>query len=344
MELIERYLQEIGRHLPASKRADILSELRSSLNDSLEAHTTNGQPSEEAAIQAIKEMGAPREVAASYYPEGQYLIGPELFPLFQLIIRIVLAATVGGQLISAIVSLSVSHRVDFMVQELLQIVDSIPAALGSVVLVFAIMQWFNVHPDFEKKDFDPRSLPPLHKDKPVHRGELTFSIVFGTLFLAFLITFGTSGGFTAKYGVNLLTDPVLDTYYPWLAVSVVLGILLDIVLLWRGRWEISTRIAKIGTDIFALVLLRLLLQGQMAWSSQMGLGGSLDEQFHFTNTPQGFQLIGMASLRLAFFVALIVLAVSTFFRIYRLIKNDLFNPSTPGMEMKSTPPKDSPPG
>jgi len=322
MELIERYLQEIGRHLPANRRADILSELRSSLNDSLEART-DGQPSDEAVIQIIKDMGAPREVAASYYPEGQYLIGPELFPLFQLIIRIVMAATVGGQLISAIVSLTVSHRADFL--EFLQILNSIPAALGSVVLVFAIMQWFNVHPDFKKKDFDPRSLPPLHNDKPVHRGELVFSIVFGTLFLAFLVAFGTSGGFTVKYGVNLLTDPVLDKYYPWIGVSVVLGILLDIVLLWRGHWEISTRIAKIGTDIFALVLLRLLLQGQVAWSNQMGISGSMHEQFQFTNTRLGSQLIGMASFRLAFFVALVVIAVSTFFRIYRLVKNDLFN-------------------
>ena len=323
MELIERYLQEIGRHLPANKRADILSELRSSLDDSLEAHAS-GQPSEEAVIQIIKEMGAPRKVAASYYPEGQYLIGPELFPFFQRIAGIVVAATVGGQLIAALVSLTVSHQADFL--KFLQILNSIPGALGSVVLVFAIMQWFNVHPDFEKKDFDPRGLPPLYKDKPIHLTEQIVNIILGTLFLAFLVAFGTSGGFTAKYGLNLLTDPVLDKYYPWIAVSVVLGILLDIVLLWRGHWEISTRIANIGKDVFVLVLLDLLFRGQVAWSNQMGIGGSLVEQLQFTNTPQGFQLIGMASFRLAFFVALVVIAVKTFFSIYRLIKHDLFNP------------------
>src|SRR5271157_3332190 len=124
MELIERYLQEIGRHLPANKRADILSELRSSLNDSLEAQT-NDQPSEEAVIQIIKEMGAPRKVAASYYPEGQYLIGPEMFPLFQRIAGFVVAGTVGGQLIAAIVSLTVSHRADSLIQEFVQILISI---------------------------------------------------------------------------------------------------------------------------------------------------------------------------------------------------------------------------
>ena len=335
MELIERYLQEIGRHLPANKRADILSELRSSLNDSLEAQT-NGQSSEEAVVQIIKEMGAPRKVAASYYPEGQYLIGPEMFPLFQRIAGFVVAGTVGGQLIAAIVSLTVSHRADFLIQEFAQILISIPAALGAVVLVFAIKQWFNVHPDFEKKDFDPRALPPLQKDKPIKRSKRIISIAFGTIFLAFLYTFGTSGGFTAKYGVNLFTDPILDKYFPWIAVAVVIGIVLDIVLLWRGRWEISTCIAKIGANIFSIVLLCLLLQGQAAWSNQMGVSDFVVEQFQFTNTPQGFQLIGMASFQLAFFVALIVIAVDTADRIYRLIRNDLFNASTPGIKAEST--------
>ena len=335
MELIERYLQEIGRHLPANKRADILSELRSSLNDSLEAQT-NDQPSEEAVIQIIKEMGAPRKVAASYYPEGQYLIGPEMFPFFQRIAGFVVAGTVGGQLIAAIVSLTVSHRADYWIQEFVQILISIPAALGAVVLVFAIKQWFNMHPDFEKKDFDPRTLPPLQKDKPIKRSKRIISIAFGTIFLAFLCAFGTSGGFTAKYGANLFTDPVLDRYYMWIAISIVLGILLDIVLLGRGRWEISTRIAKIGANIFSIGLLYLLLQGQMAWSNQMGVSDFVVEQFQFTNTPGGFQMMGMASFQLAFFVALIVIVVDTAERIYRLIRNDLFNTSTPGIKAEST--------
>jgi hypothetical protein len=224
-----------------------------------------------------------------------------------------------------------------MVQALLQLLNSIPAALGSVVLVFAIMQWFNVHPDFEKKDFDPLALPPLHKDKPVQRTEQVVSIVFGTIFLAFLCAFGASGGFTAKYGVNLFTNPVLDKYYPWIAISIVLGILLDIVLLWRGRWELSTHIAKIGTNIFSIGLLSLLLQGQMVWLNQMGVSNFVVEQFQFNNTPGGFQLIGMASFRLAFLVALIVIAVQTVIRIYRLIWNSFSHASTPDINMESTP-------
>ncbi len=79
-------------------------------------------------------------------------------------------------------------------------------------------------------------------------------------------------------------------------------------------------------DMFSLVLLYLLYQGETALAGQLGIGGSLVEQLHFTNTPQGFQLIGIACLRLAFFVALVVVAVDTFTRIVRLLKNVLFNP------------------
>ena len=77
MDLIDRYIAEVGRYLPAKNRADIQAELRSSLVDNLEARAGEN-PSEEDTAQVLKEFGPPRKVAASYWPEGQYLIGPRL--------------------------------------------------------------------------------------------------------------------------------------------------------------------------------------------------------------------------------------------------------------------------
>ena len=77
MELIERYLQAIGRALPPAQRADILAELRSSLYDALES-AAGGTAVEAQAAVLIKQMGPPQQVAAAYYPAGQYLIGPAL--------------------------------------------------------------------------------------------------------------------------------------------------------------------------------------------------------------------------------------------------------------------------
>ena len=319
MDLIERYLQEVGKYLPADKRADILSEMRSSLNDTLEAHTSEGSQ-EDAVIQVLKEMGAPRKVAASYYPEGQYLIGPELFPFFQFIFTIVLAASIGGQLIAAIVEYGFSQAPVSIVGQVWQIINGILPTIGAVIIVFAILQRLNVHPEFEKQEFNPRDLPPLHTDQPISRAEKVFSVIVGTLFLAFLSQVAVNGGFTAKGGITPFTNPVLDHYFPWIALSLAIGILLDVVLLWRRHWEPPTRILRIGANIFSLVVLALLIQGHTAWLNQMGVHDFIFTPEQFSQNPTGLQLLVMTSFRIAFYVAFIVTTIETVMMGFRLLR------------------------
>jgi len=84
-----------GRQLPRNKRADIEAELRSALTDSLEARS-QGEPTQDQVVAVLKEFGRPEKVAASYWPEGQYLIGPRLFPLFRMVVGIALTVFVVG--------------------------------------------------------------------------------------------------------------------------------------------------------------------------------------------------------------------------------------------------------
>ncbi len=69
MELIERYIYQVGKRLPFKNRADIVSELRSSLEDQLDARA-DSEPSDARVIELLNEMGSPESVAASYFPEG----------------------------------------------------------------------------------------------------------------------------------------------------------------------------------------------------------------------------------------------------------------------------------
>jgi hypothetical protein len=67
MNLIDRYITEVGKHLPRKNRADIEAEIRSTLEDMLEERTQGEGPADEAAIMnLLKEYGSPREVAATY--------------------------------------------------------------------------------------------------------------------------------------------------------------------------------------------------------------------------------------------------------------------------------------
>ena len=91
MNLIDRYVAEVGKNLPQKNRSDIETELHSTLQDMLEERSreTRKPIDDELTAEILKEYGPPAKVAASYQPE-RYLIGPNLFPGFLTVIKVVL--------------------------------------------------------------------------------------------------------------------------------------------------------------------------------------------------------------------------------------------------------------
>ena len=149
MEVIDRYVHEIGEHLPWNLRADVEAELRSLLLDSLEerARAAERPPDPPLAEAVIREFGAPGEVAKRYLPQDQYLIGPRLFPAYRLVVKIaliVIAATAGGLFIAAIVGSAVANREGpdplAVAHTIWQAAMGIFLNLALVTLVFAIIE------------------------------------------------------------------------------------------------------------------------------------------------------------------------------------------------------------
>ncbi len=81
MQLIESYLFEVGRYLPDDQRDDILTELRSSLEEEVREASGTDNPDREQIETVLNKHGHPINVASSY-KEPRYLIGPELYPAF----------------------------------------------------------------------------------------------------------------------------------------------------------------------------------------------------------------------------------------------------------------------
>src|SRR5436190_12081926 len=171
MNLIDKYIAEIGKHLPRKNRADIEAEIRSTLEDMLDERKQGKGPADEMTIiQLLKEYGAPRDVAATYRPpQYQYLIGPRLFAIFERVIRIVFAVVIGASLIGLGVGLT---KTGFTGPEFVStlgewfggLISGLIAAFGNIVLVFAIIEWTQAAKEFEKefekesKDWDPNEL------------------------------------------------------------------------------------------------------------------------------------------------------------------------------------------
>ena len=59
MNLIDKYIAEVGKHLPRKGRADIEAEIRSTLEDMLEERNQTSPENEAAVIALLKEYGAP---------------------------------------------------------------------------------------------------------------------------------------------------------------------------------------------------------------------------------------------------------------------------------------------
>jgi len=323
--LIERYLQEVGRRLPAAKRSDILPELRSSLIDDLETRT-DGQPQEKDAEALLREWGAPAQVAASFYPGGQYLVGPTLYPLFRLVLRIVFGAVIGAQLLAVLIAFLFSPESVSVLDSFWQIINSLPAALGFVVIAFYFLQRQNVNPEMEEDTFDPQKLPQLSEEQPVSLSGTVFSIVFAVIILVLLSRFAAGGGFSMGGAGGVFNNPVIDRYFFWIALSMSASILMDVFMLWRRRWDSSSRFLKFGVNLYSLAVLFLLVQGHNAWLADAGFPGLFDSLSRFPDAiATGAQVIGMLAFRLALTVAFIVTAVETIIYAFRLGR-DLFGP------------------
>src|SRR5271166_694959 len=90
MELLDRYLQAVKKHLPWQGQDDIIAELRANLESQLEEKEAGlGRPLTATEAEAwLKPIGAPALMAARYQPQ-RYLIGPALFPTYWFVLRTV---------------------------------------------------------------------------------------------------------------------------------------------------------------------------------------------------------------------------------------------------------------
>jgi hypothetical protein len=319
MSLIDRYIHEVGRHLPRKSREDILAELQSLLIDTLEDRC-KGDPTEEDIVALLEEFGDPKKVAASYYPEGQYLIGPTLFPIFRMVVGIVIVAVLGAQAVAAGVGM-IFNEVSFNpVDFFAGVINSIPAAVGSVVIVFAILQWFGVRTEVEESPWKPDDLPELTEFENVARWEQIVGIAGGVFILVLLTLFPDKIGFVNHPGGEFFANPVILTYRGWISAVLVLSIGLESYLLWQGRWQTITRVSKVVLNFLSIALLILLVQGHTAWLNEAGASGFFSDLAGLSEGSAGIQVIGMQAFRLAFGIALVVTAIETVSLIFRLIR------------------------
>lgn len=321
MNLIDRYIHEVGRYIPRRKRGDILDELRSLLVDTLEDRFGEA-PTDSQVEDLLREFGRPRDVATSYYPQSQYLVGPTLYPLFQMVAWIVVAAVLGAQVLALMIGVFLAGESFSVLEVLSSLVNSVPVSLGWVLITFMILQYFDAKPYLEEESWDPMKLPEIKPEQEIDRGETIIGLVFGILFLALVVFFPQWIGFMTTPNGKFYPNPVILDHLLLVRVALVVGVGYNLFLLWRNRQDLASRLVRIGLDIFKVFVLGLLVNGHNRWLEARSSVRFLDglEAIKLIS-ESGWELVGMHAFRLAFISALIVASIEIIIAIIRLIRN-----------------------
>jgi hypothetical protein len=270
VDLIDRYVLEVSRHLPEKTARDIATELQSSLGDALEAReAAAGRQADEAMVtQMLLAFGHPEAVAARYR-EPRSLIGPAWYPSFEYVaVTVAIVVTVfsaGSLLVRAIVSPATVNTGNLLnaVEDYIQSVF-----VGVAITVFVIAGLERIFGGSGEEDFgrwDPAELPPanLADRDAVDNSEIEHGIVGNVVMLVLLLFFprwlGVPWGHQYQYTIVPLADLGIRLPVTLLAAYWAGALALDVVLLRRKHWTRALRDVEIVVGMVAAAALVAML-------------------------------------------------------------------------------------
>ncbi len=329
MELVDRYVYQVGRRLPKRLRGDVKTELRSLLLDTLEERTGLAGDetafSEEDQVAVLEEFGPPVQMVAKYQPRPRYIIGPKMYNLY----LIVVAALIGAGMVASVVSTAVGrfyptldgvNTLELLGRGLGVFFNIVISGIGSTTLIFAILERVIPDGEFElddEEEWNPRDLPEIEARDEIKPAGLIVQIGILALLLVAFIGFPDRINMGAYYDggwhivPSILSAAFFSTYLPLMEIQWGLTIVLNLVLLRQGRWQPGTRIAELLIQGFGILILVRLLVGPSILNADV-LNGMFPVMGFTPASPVN------GALKLAFLVALIVTVVDTGGKIYRI--------------------------
>lgn len=265
MELLERYLNQIKKHLPFKDREDTLNELRSLILEEFDSRA-DGINDKDIIYEIIKEYGSPIDVAAKYRNTDP-LISNEVKPYFLLVIKLISAVVPFGILVGTTVGFINDNQNFKLLDLLLEIAYSIPSMInglvmgyGFVFIIFVLIEKYGKDDLREEiASFEPKSLPSVPKD--VFKISILEHIIAVIMWVVFLYLLNYTEGLM-NITVDGIKYPLLnenfDNLLPFINISIFFGLGIAIIELSKQRRsKFSVTLDLIQTIYFGVILLFL---------------------------------------------------------------------------------------
>jgi hypothetical protein len=264
MDLIERYVAAVRRHLPKSANPDIVSELADNLRSQAEEREAQlGRAlNEDEQSALLRPHGHPWLMASRYMPQ-QHLIGPALYPYYRqalaiVVFWVVLPIILVGGTVTALYSDQPGQWVSNMIRSAW---NGGIYAVGMVTIVFAVLEHERVK-FTALENWNPMRLPRPSLGRDIPRSETVIGLVFQLAFLIYwtrmigLPDFILHDGEAVQYAAapiwNQLYFPIVVTVAASVGVS-----LADMVRPWRtAAVSIADILVSVASLAIAIIVMR----------------------------------------------------------------------------------------
>jgi hypothetical protein len=193
-----------------------------------------------------------------------------MYPIFEMVTGIVFIVFFSVSLLGlgiglAKTGLTGAEFLSQMGKWLAGLFSGLTAALGNIVIVFAILERTRVADEFEKeaKDWDPAELTLEPDPAQTKTAEFIVAIIFTVLGLVIInlypnlvsVNFFRNGAWTS---IPVLTDAFFR-FLPWINIMGILGIGFNAFMLSQTGWKPASRILDMIVDVAGAVLTVVIL-------------------------------------------------------------------------------------
>jgi len=268
MSLIDRYIAEVGRHLPEKDRSDIEAEIRSTLEDMVEErrHHATKSTDDEIIAETLEQLGDPQLLASKYTPLKRYLIGPGWYDVYlKTLQRVLLTVLPIFAAVTFILTLT-ENPLDF--------INAVGEAVGGafnvglqilfwMTIVFVFLERSDEVPNMPKgadtRAWTVAQLPKLPKKRQIRVAETVLNIVsilFVLIWIALPFTLARLQG--NPVSVPFLHPNLWNLWLPLFFVILGLTLILEVFKLKIGNWTPALMATNVILSLISIIYIAAL--------------------------------------------------------------------------------------
>lgn len=279
-----RYVYEVVKRLPSKQRNDIEQELRSLVEDMATDRFGDKQITLDDINVVLLELGRPSDLADKYREKKQYLIGPEYYDMYFLILKIVLAAVTLGLAVAFITETLVLQpsNIPLMIAQIIRsIVSGLFQAFAWVTIIFAFISHYadptkqvkRLSGNMENSTvWNPADLPPIPaKNVRIPKSESIVGIIFGVLALILFNLFPQIIGIIISADKNTEIIPLFDMnvfhyFLPLFNFIFIIGLVKEVLKLFEGRYTLRLSFGLFILGIISVMITILIFSDPSLWN------------------------------------------------------------------------------